>query len=365
MKILVCVPELEKGGGIANYYRALKNHFSMEVEYFTRGSRKAGQGPLGQVGRIMKDYMRFAKHIVGDDRIRVVHINTSFGQKGLCRDAIFVIIAKVKRKKVLVFFRGWDERFERQLGNPLNRLALRSFFLADRILVLSEQFREKLGHWGYGREIKTESTVVDQELIEAALTQPTDSTPGLARVGFTILFLARLERAKGTYTAVDVHAALIKRYPSLRLVIAGDGEDREGLKRYVVERGIPNVEFVGYVRGEEKIRALQCADLYLFPTTHGEGMPNTVLEAMAFGLPIVTRNAGGIGDFFRDGEMGFLTDSTEVGAFVELVVRLIEDADLRGRMAQTNRRYAAEHFAARKVVERLQGVYGEILTQGT
>jgi glycosyltransferase involved in cell wall biosynthesis len=362
MKVLVCVPELDKNGGVANYYRALQNHFSADVIYFTRGSRPGRRGYVTDSWRLASDYAQFFKLLSHDREIRIVHINTSFGRKGLFRDAFFILLAKGLGRRVLVFFRGWDERFERKLNRISVKLAVRAFLHADHMLVLSQELRDKVQRWGFTRPIDTESTVVDQQLMSYAVTAFPERVERTASTCIRILFLARLERAKGVYTTVDTHAALLKKFPSIRLRIAGDGSERTRLAQYIAERRIPNVDLLGYVRGQDKIDAFRSADIYLFPTTHGEGMPNSVLEAMAFGLPIVTRRVGGIVDFFRDGEMGFLTDSVDADAYVEIVTRLIENPEVRRQIARTNHEYAAEHFAAARVVGRLEAVYRQVLT---
>ncbi len=77
------------------------------------------------------------------------------------------------------------------------------------------------------------------------------------------------------------------------------------------------MRFLGHVSGAAKTQAFRAADIYLF-TSLAEGMPNSVLEAMAFGLPIVTRPVGGIRDFFEDGRMGYATDSLDSGDYTEL-----------------------------------------------
>ena len=90
-------------------------------------------------------------------------------------------------------------------------------------------------------------------------------------------------------------------------------------------------------------------------------MPNSVLEAMAFGLPIVTRPVGGIRDFFEDGRMGYATDSLDSGDYTELLCRLVGNPDLRKRMGQYNRQFARQRFAASVVAERLVAIYARIV----
>lgn len=90
-------------------------------------------------------------------------------------------------------------------------------------------------------------------------------------------------------------------------------------------------------------------------------MPSSVLEAMAFGLPVITRPVGGLKDFFEDGKMGFITESKAPEAFADLMEKLITDCDDRKKIARYNQRYAREHFMASKVAKRIENIYREIL----
>lgn len=86
-------------------------------------------------------------------------------------------------------------------------------------------------------------------------------------------------------------------YIYLKLTIVED--ELFETKQYVVKNDIPDVVFTGRLNGDALIDKFKNADLYLFPSYYGKGMPTSVLEAMAFGLPIFTRNVGGLPDFLR------------------------------------------------------------------
>jgi glycosyltransferase involved in cell wall biosynthesis len=86
-------------------------------------------------------------------------------------------------------------------------------------------------------------------------------------------------------------------------------------------------------------------------------MATSVLEAMSYGLPVITRPVGGIADFFQDGTMGFLTESCDPAVLAALTERLIVDPTLRLHIGAFNRRYAREHFAASVVAQRIQRIY--------
>ena len=89
-------------------------------------------------------------------------------------------------------------------------------------------------------------------------------------------------------------------------------------------------------------------------------MPTSVLEAMAYGLPVVTRPVGGLKDFFEDGKMGYITESLAPSVFAEAVEKLIREPETCRRMGRYNREFAHEHFAASRVAERIKRIYHEV-----
>jgi glycosyltransferase involved in cell wall biosynthesis len=178
-----------------------------------------------------------------------------------------------------------------------------------------------------------------------------------------VLFLARIEREKGIYEALDAFAILKQTVQHARLIVAGDGPEKVPALEYVREQEIRDVEFVGFVEGKRKIDVLSRAHVYLFPT-HGEGMPTSVLEAMAFCLPIITRPVGGLRDFFEDGRMGFLTDSLDPCVFAALMEELATNTQHRETMGEYNQRYAEKRFIASKVGARVENIYASIVAGG-
>lgn len=110
---------------------------------------------------------------------------------------------------------------------------------------------------------------------------------------------------------------------------------------------------MGALSGEERLRAYRKADFFFFPS-YGEGMPTVVLEAMAFGLPVVTRRVGGLVDFFEDGKMGRITDSLDPREFAELMEPYINNAEYCLQTSHYNYEYAQEHFMATKVGRKIE-----------
>lgn len=90
-------------------------------------------------------------------------------------------------------------------------------------------------------------------------------------------------------------------------------------------------------------------------------MPTVVLEAMAFGLPILTRNVGGLVDFFQNDKMGFITDSLEPKDFADAMVPYIKDKELARKVGAYNAQYAKEHFMASSVARQIENTIKETI----
>ena len=189
-----------------------------------------------------------------------------------------------------------------------------------------------------------------------------DRSPAGSADGCNLLFLSRIDKGKGAIETIDAYAALAGRYPGLSLTIAGDGPELPAVRRYAEERGVNGIRFLGHVTGQAKHDAFVGADVYVMPS-HAEGMPVSVLEAMAHGLPVVTCAVGGIVDFFRSAVMGFLAKQPDAASVAEALEPLIRDRALRIRLGDYNRGFAAEWFMPWVAGQRLKGIYEKVLSR--
>ena len=96
-----------------------------------------------------------------------------------------------------------------------------------------------------------------------------------------------------------------------------------------------------------------------FPT-YGEGLPGSIIEAIAYGLPVITRPVGGLVDFFKNEEHGFITDSLDPNIFADLIERLFLDRELYNRISLSNYQYAQNNFLASNAALRLETIYKEL-----
>jgi len=330
-----------------------------QYEYIYRGSVQNSTFKLRDVFRIFQDYIIFtAKTRLNAQGIVV---NTSLGLGGFIRDAIFLQLVSNRIKKI-VFFRGWNPVFEKQIDNCLifKKLFQLSFLKVDHIVVLSSNFTNKLRQWGYEGAVTLSSTVVSEKLLEKENFTKL-SVRRHANTNFTILYLGNISKDKGVWEIIKAVKIIRQRnnFKNMKCIIAGDGDELLSLKEYSVSNGL-DIEFPGYVRGKQKAEMFKSAHLYVFPSAH-EGMPNSVLESMAFGLPIITTMVGGLPDFFEEGKMGFFLTSREPDHIAEKIILLISNQNLMKMMSRYNYCYARDNFYAKKVARHFESIVESVI----
>ena len=362
MKIIITHPDFDDPGGVAKYYAKLKNKFSTDVHHYVIGKRPGNSGKISSFIRILLDYWHFFLTVCNNN-VRIIHLNPSLDRKSLLREGIFIIISKLFGKKVVVFFRGWHKKFEARLEKNKLWLFKRIFGKVDRIIVLSNEVKAKLREWGFTQPIYLEVTVIeDKSVLNLDFGKILKRRKNSKKK--KLLFLSRIIKQKGIYETIDALVLLNAKYSQLELVVAGDGPELENVKVYSEQKNIHNIAFPGYVKNGLKDNLLAGAYLFCFPS-YGEGMPNALIEAMAFGLPAVTRMVGGIPDIFTSGKNGYGTLSKDPKVIAGLIDKLLSDTSSYETMCRTNYEYARTNFLASRAAERLDKIYQSLLPDKT
>ncbi len=181
-----------------------------------------------------------------------------------------------------------------------------------------------------------------------------DETGPAERPQPNILYLARLEPEKGIMALLQAFRELSVRYPTAHLDIAGFGSLEGEVKAFIAREGLQNITYHGLVRGQEKTALFKSSGIYVLPTSHGEGLPISVLEAMAAGLVVVTTSAGALNDFFRDGEMGYKLANVSGAHVAEKIEEAIRSKSKAEGISRFNFAYARNHFTVEKAISRLE-----------
>jgi phosphatidylinositol alpha-mannosyltransferase len=159
----------------------------------------------------------------------------------------------------------------------------------------------------------------------------------------TLLFVGRLERRKGLEPLIRAFTRLKTERPELRLLVIGEGAERERCQQLLPARLRSDVVFLGRVSHDDKARFFASCDLYVSPALGGESFGIVLLEAMAAGLPLVASDIPGYRSVARDGAQGRLVPPGDRAALATAIGALLDNPALRAAMATEGRRTVAAY----------------------
>lgn len=180
----------------------------------------------------------------------------------------------------------------------------------------------------------------------------------------TIFYVGRLEKRKGVKYLLQAFSLLQEKLPDARLLIGGDGSDREELEDYVSENGIQHVEFLGYVEDTDKVQYLQSADVFCSPAIHGESFGIVLLEALACGIPTVAGANPGYEYVLQDrGALG-LVNPKDTSDFARRLHLMLTDEPLRKAWKAWAKNYVIQ-FDYTHVVDSYEDLYHSVIDQAS
>jgi len=175
---------------------------------------------------------------------------------------------------------------------------------------------------------------------------------------FIVGNVARLDEVKNHAIVLDAMAEFNEDEGRPYFVIVGDGEYRAVLEEKIVRLGLQqDVKMLGYMDSAQDV--LNCLDVYV-QSSHYEGFSNTILEAMACGLPVVATDVGGTRDVLFEGEEGLYFSPTQAGQLANLLRRLWLKPAERKRLGLAGRRRAIESFSVERMVEAYEALYASL-----
>lgn len=340
---------LETQGGVAAVVSTLRAGGLFErngVEYIA--THRDG-GIATKMLTALAGWMRYIGRLMGG-RVALVHVHMA-SRASFWRKLLFLLPAFSLRVPVLLHLHGAEFRefYGRESSPFVQRLIRFVFERASRVVVLSSGWRE----W-----VQDQFPEARVFVIYNPVALP-EYSPDAVRDSDSLLFLGRLGERKGTFDLIEALARLAPAFPNVKLLLGGDGE-LDAVQARATALGVAaNVETLGWVRGEDKHALLARASIYVLPS-YNEGLPVSVLEAMAAGLPVVSTPVGGVPEAVADGVEGYLVQPGDVAALSERLERLLSDSDLRHRMGVAARQKVEKYFSVEIIVPQIEEIYQEL-----
>ena len=246
-----------------------------------------------------------------------------------------------------------EELLRTRGANALRRLILRN----DAFVAISADIERQWLALGVPRaRLVRIASGVDARHYAPGASRSEAALPPRPRVVFT----GRLHPQKNLDVLLDAWPAVVRR-TGATLVLAGQGPERDRLEEKARALGVaPHVCFTGSVADVADV--LRAADVFALPSV-AEGMSNSLLEAMATGLPCVASDIGGNQDLLGPGPAGVLVAGTTPEHWAESLIALLTDPDRRAGLGATARRRVDEEFAVERVVDRYEELYRRLIAR--
>lgn len=307
-KVLFVGPDINGKGGIASVLQAYK----LNIKSFQYAPTNSHKGSI--VGYFVLFFLLLKLPFIRlFTHTKIVHIHAAMG-KSFVRKSIIIFISHLLGFKIVFHSHGgsakeyYARRGIRNIKNTLDK--------CDAIIVLSDYWKKY-----YETTFGYKNVVVINNIVSHG--NPHNELTGI----INLLFLGVINEAKGIFDLVNTignHKDFLS--GKIHLTICGDGENNKIIERIRYHKIDDIVQFYGWVSGHEKDRMIENCNIVILPS-YIEGVPITLLEAMAYGKPVISTTVGGIPSIIHNGVNGFITEPGNKEAIFNAIKHYINNPD--------------------------------------
>lgn len=346
----------------------MKNRTDITVINSSIKQRNKDKGKFGIKGlwRFLKIYIRFVGHLSG---AKYVFMYLSSGKIGFLRDSFYILTCWLFRKKCVAqyhgsffgeFYANQKPYYQKWIRFSLNKLTL--------LLVLGENLKSIFSGCYSGKI----------EVLHNGLnTSQISPKPKTKNNEITLLFMGHLWYPKGFYDLILAYKKVHEKYGNrIKLQFAGERTGyqkgaieflnekwreiyrNEGKKiaieieNFIEQAEKFNAEYLGFISGKRKETVLQNADLFILPS-YTEGFSMSCLEALAFGLPVITTPVGAMPEMVKHQENGLLVPIGNPAELEKAIELLKNNKDLYQKISAYNPDYVKNNFDIEQIANRL------------
>jgi len=283
-------------------------------------------------------------------RIDIVHIHTasytSFWEK-----CIYILFAKAAGRKVVLHVHGALFReFYENSSNSIQALIRKYLNKCDAVIALSSGWKTFL------------STLVGEEriyVVRNGIDQQPFRQHGQQSNVVRFLHIGEVSQRKGVFDLIEAAAILKRKGLQFQIDLAGPGEIREAQEKARRLDVADRLTVHGPRRGEEKYKLLQMSQCFVL-ASYGEGLPISILEALAAGLPVISTPVGGIPEVISDEVNGILIEQGNSEQLANAMERMIKDQEMRKKMSKANLALARKDFDIEQCAEKISRIYRDV-----
>ena len=343
-KVLVIATSHETRGGITSVVKAHQQGEQWKEFHCKWIETHIDKGAISKLFFLIKGWMQFMFNL---PFCQIVHIHMSEPASAI-RKCFFLPFAKLFGKKVIMHFHAFSP--DTTIRGKHGRVYKYLFNNADRVIVLSQLWKTYVNdEFHLGDKVVVVYNPCTTEILKGSYPKRKQ-----------ILYAGTVNARKGYADMIRAFARIANKYPEWRIVFAGNGDVKQGEELAESLRIDKQTVFLGWVSGAEKDRAFKEASIFCLPS-YAEGFPMAVLDAWAYGLPVITTPVGGIPDIAEDGKNLLLFTPGDEEQLAKQFERMIGDENLRNKIAEESVRLAHTTFNQQVINKQIGDLYKELL----
>jgi glycosyltransferase involved in cell wall biosynthesis len=338
-------------GGIGGVIQTYSKYFSVFNYVCSYGT---SENKIVIVFKFLKSLLQLSILLIKDKNIDVVHIHGAAKGSFFRKFVIFFMTKYLFGKKIIFHCHGSEmEKFYLSSPKMVKKMMSEFFNRADVIICLSNS-------WAvfFKDNFTPKKLVVLENIVEEALDESIVEHQINKRINF--LFMGAVGNRKGIFDLLEV-ILLHKQELSgkMKLIIGGNGEIKRLNEFIAVNQLSEIVTYEGWVSGELKNKLFNETDVYILPS-YNEGLPISILEAMTYGLPVISTNVGGIPEIITNGINGCLISPGDIEGIYSSLMLFIDTPALCEEYG-INTLEIVKPYYAKNVIPKLESIYKELL----
>lgn len=251
---------------------------------------------------------------------------------------------------------GWVHRRARSsFYTTISNFVLKNF---DAVIAVSWELERRAARAGIS------NIHVVHNAIDTDKWKPDPMSDKNGSTAFGIAYIGRLSKEKGPLDFVKSAKGILEKDPGCRFIVAGEGPLLEPTKRTVQSLGIMKYfDFKGNIP-QKRMPALYTKINVVLSSSHTEGMPVALLEALSAGVPVVATDVGGVGELIRHGYNGLLTEKNDIESLIANVFLLKNNPELAQTLARNGRDVVANQFSYSQWNRKMESLYLSLFAEG-
>lgn len=260
---------------------------------------------------------------------------------GFKKDLFFVFLLKIFRVKTIYHLHGKGISKHSSL---IDKALYKFCFNGSKVIIPSKLFINELTDYMEVKDISILPNAIKPNLNQSDYEKIIEQRSNNNRIG--LLFLANMIKSKGVFIALEAAYLLKQKGIEFSLSFVGGWGDMNAseFRKKVSEYGLDNVvQYLGFKSGPEKLKVLTRADIFIYPTYH-DLFSLVILEAMEFGLPIITTDEGALAEVVEDQKCGLIIAKKDPEKLAQAIERLVDDPSLRLKFGEEARKRFLDRY---------------------